>query len=284
MRLLTGKEVADEVYSNIEKTMKGHPEVKPTLAVILVGDDPASVTYVESKKRMCDKLGFGHKDYHLPTDSTNEELVSLVHALNDDPLVHGILVQSPLPKGLDEEGIVEAIDPNKDVDGFHPINVGKTLIGIPSMVSCTPYGVTVMLKHYGISTRGKHVVIIGRSNIVGKPLAALLIQREFDATVTVCNSYTYDLASITRSADILVVAVGKPGFLKSDMVKEGAVVIDIGITRVDDASKKKGYRVVGDVDWDDVAPHASAITPVPGGVGVMTIAMLMSNTLKAALS
>lgn len=284
MQLLTGKEVAEHVYEEIKRGLAEHPGLMPTLAVILVGEDPASETYVASKRKMCEKLGFGHLDYHLPPTTTMAELLRLVETLNHNDAVDGILVQSPLPPGLDENKVIEAIDPEKDVDGFHPVNVGRTLIGIPSLISCTPYGVLEMLDYYHIPTQGKHVVIIGRSNIVGKPLASLLIQKGRDATVTVCHSRTQDLPSLTRTADILMVAVGKAGFVTPDMVKDGAVVFDIGINRVDDPLARKGYRVVGDVDFDAVAPKCQAITPVPGGVGVMTIAMLMHNTLQAALS
>jgi len=283
MRLLTGKEVAEHVYAEIRESLAVHPGLVPTLAVILVGDDPSSVTYVASKGKMCEKLGFGHQDYHLASDTSMEDILTLVDRLNKDESVDGILVQSPLPSTLDENKVIETIDPKKDVDGFHPVNVGRTLIGIPAMVSCTPFGVMEMLDFYGIPTEGRHVVIVGRSNIVGKPLASLLIQKGRDATVTLCHSRTRDLRAITTSADILMVAVGKPGFIGADMVKDGAVVFDIGVNRVPDPTAKKGYRVVGDVDFDAVAPKCEAITPVPKGVGVMTIAMLMRNTLKAAL-
>lgn len=284
MRLLTGKEVAQSIYQEIEETLQAHQGLVPTLAVILVGDDPASQTYVHTKHKKCEELGYGHLDYHLPATSSMQEILSLVKQLNKDDHVHGILVQSPLPPGLDEAQVVEAIDPKKDVDGFHPVNVGKLLIGLDGMKSCTPYGVMKMLSYYQIPLAGKHVAVIGRSNIVGKPMAAMLIQKGVDATVTVCHSRTEHLAQITSQADIVMVAVGKAGFLKADMVKEGAVVIDFGISRVADPTKKKGYRIIGDVDFDAVAPKCSAITPVPGGVGVMTIAMLMYNTLKAALA
>lgn len=284
MLLMKGKEVTVSVYTRIRKTLAGHPELHPTLAVILVGDDPASLTYVHTKHKKCEELGFGHLDYHLPATTSQEELLALVDKLNKDSSVSGILVQSPLPKGLDEGAVTERIDPKKDVDGFHPVNVGRLLTGQPGMVSCTPLGVMTMLKHYGIELAGKHVAMIGRSTIVGKPMAALLCQKGVDATVTLCNSHTKNLKEITRQCDIVMVAVGKPGFLTADMVKEGAVVVDFGINRVPDATAKKGYRVVGDVAFDEVAPKCSAITPVPGGVGVMTIAMLMENTLKAALA
>ena len=284
MRLLTGKEVADSVYQEIHETLASHPGLQPTLAVILVGDDPASQTYVHTKHKKCEELGYGHLDYHLPATAGMEELLALVRKLNGDPAVHGILVQSPLPAGLDEQQVIETLDPKKDVDGFHPVNVGKLLIGMDGMKSCTPYGVMKLLSYYQIPLAGKHVAIIGRSNIVGKPMAAMLVQKGVDATVTLCHSRTEHLSEITSGADIVMVAVGKAGFLKANMVKEGAVVIDFGISRIPDATKKKGYRIVGDVAFDEVAPKCSAITPVPGGVGVMTIAMLMYNTLKAALA
>ncbi len=284
MRLLTGKEVANSIYQEIRETLASLPGLKPTLAVILVGDDPSSQTYVHSKHKKCEELGFGHLDYHLPSDTSMECLITLVEQLNNDSSVHGILVQSPLPPSLDEQIVVEAIDPRKDVDGFHPVNVGKLLIGLEGMKSCTPYGVMQLLSYYQIPLRGKHVVIIGRSNIVGKPMGAMLIQNGVDATVTICHSKTENLEKLTRNADIVMVAVGKPNFLSSDMVREGAVVIDFGISRIADPSAKKGYRIVGDVDFESVSPKCEAITPVPGGVGVMTIAMLMYNTLKAAIS
>ena len=286
MQDMVGKDVSHAVYEDIrtrtEAFVLSHGYA-PTLAVVLVGNDPASQSYVRSKKKACLSLGFGHHDYSLSEESTQQELLSVVKKLNADPSVHGILVQMPLPAHMDSEAVIEAIDPDKDVDGFHPISVGKLLIGLPTFVSCTPLGVLAMLDHYKIETSGKHVVIVGRSNIVGKPLAALLMQKGRDATVTVCHSRTTDLPSLTSRADILVAAIGKPHFIQPSMVKEGAVVIDVGINRVEDSSTKRGYRLVGDVDYDAVSPHCSFITPVPGGVGVMTIAMLMKNTLQAAL-
>lgn len=287
MQVMSGKEVSKAVYADIQTRTEAFMQTHgyaPTLAVVLVGSDPASQSYVRSKKKACLSLGFGHRDYPLSEDTTQEELLTIVRNLNADPAVHGILVQLPLPAHMDSEAVIEAIDPHKDVDGFHPISVGKLLIGLPTFVSCTPLGVLAMLDHYKIETAGKHVVIVGRSNIVGKPLAALLMQKGRDATVTVCHSRTTDLASHTSSADILIAAIGKPLFIKPSMVKEGAAVIDVGINRVDDPSDKRGYRLVGDVDYDAVSPHCSFITPVPGGVGVMTIAMLMKNTLQAALA
>jgi methylenetetrahydrofolate dehydrogenase (NADP+)/methenyltetrahydrofolate cyclohydrolase len=286
VQLLTGKEVSEAVYGDLEKQTSefiAKHGFAPTLAVILVGDDPASESYVKSKKKACISLGFGHRDYSLPSDTTQEVLLDLVKTLNADPTVHGILVQMPLPKGLDENLIIETIDSKKDVDGFHPVNVGKLLIGLPCFVSCTPKGVLEILDFYHIETKGKHVVIIGRSNIVGKPMAALLIQKGRDATVTICHSRTENLKELVKSADIIIAAIGKPLFITPDMVKQGAVIIDVGINRIEDPTRTRGYRLVGDVDFEQVKDTCSAITPVPGGVGVMTIAMLMKNTLQAAM-
>jgi methylenetetrahydrofolate dehydrogenase (NADP+)/methenyltetrahydrofolate cyclohydrolase len=250
--------------------------------VVLVGDDPASATYVASKGKACEAMGFDHRDYRLTVETTESELLSLVQKLNDDPLVDGILVQLPLPSHLDEKSIIHAIRPDKDVDGLHPVNVGRLMLGDPSFVACTPAGVMRILDYYKIETKGKEVVVVGRSNIVGKPMAALMIQKGRDATVTICHSRTEDLVSHTKKADILIAAIGKPHAITKEMVKNGAVVIDVGINRVVDTSKKRGYRLVGDVDYEGVSTICSAITPVPGGVGVMTIAMLMENTLLAA--
>lgn len=286
MKVLSGKEVANSKLEDLKvqcEKFVAENGYAPTLAVILVGEDPASQTYVASKKKACIKLGFGHKDYVLPKDTTQEALLDLINSLNNDKTVHGILVQMPLPKGLDEQLVIETIRADKDVDGFHPENVGRLLIGLDGFVSCTPNGILSIMDYYNIDTVGKHAVIIGRSNIVGKPMASLLIQRGRDATVTVCNSRTENLKEITRTADILIAAIGKPNFVTKDMVKEGAVVIDVGINRVADATRKRGYRVVGDVDYEDVSEISSAITPVPGGVGLMTIAMLMENTMKSAV-
>ena len=287
MQIMSGKEVSQAVYADLHDRTKAFVQLHgytPNLAVVLVGNDPASQSYVASKKKACLHLGFGHQDYTLSENTTQEELLHVVRSLNADPSVHGILVQLPLPAHLDSEAVIEAIDQHKDVDGFHPMSVGKLLIGLPTFVSCTPMGVLAMLDHYNIETKGKHVVIVGRSNIVGKPLAALLMQKGRDATVTVCHSQTSDLASMTATADILIAAIGKPLFIKASMVQEGAVVIDVGINRIEDTTAKRGYRLVGDVDYEAVLPHCSFITPVPGGVGVMTIAMLMKNTLQAALA
>jgi methylenetetrahydrofolate dehydrogenase (NADP+)/methenyltetrahydrofolate cyclohydrolase len=258
--------------------------ITPGLAVILVGDDPASATYVRSKGKACERLGFHSITHRLPAETSEEHLIGMIADLNNDPLVHGILVQSPLPSHIDYENVVETIDYRKDVDGFHPVNVGRMVIGLPAQESCTPAGVIEMLKYYNIPTSGRSAVVIGRSNIVGKPLANMLMQKRDggNAIVTVAHSAARDLAAITRTADIVIAAIGRPRYITADMVKEGAVVIDVGINRIDDPESAKGYRIVGDVDYDNVAPRCAAITPVPGGVGRMTIAMLMMNTLKSA--
>ena len=257
----------------------------PALAVILVGDDPASQVYVNSKAKKCVELGIRSEKFVLPRETTMDELLALIARLNGDRTIHGILVQSPPPPQIDEEKVIAAIDPAKDVDCFHALNVGKMLIGkTDGFFPCTPYGVLKILEFYGIDPAGKHAVVIGRSNIVGKPLMALLVQKAkgANATVTCVHSATRDLAAITREADILIAAIGKPGFVTRDMVKPGAVVVDVGINRIPDASKKSGFRLAGDVAFDEVEPVASAITPVPGGVGPMTIAMLMRNAVRAA--
>ena len=257
---------------------------KPGLAAVLVGEDPASGVYVRSKGKACEEAGMHSVTIRLPADTPEAELLSTVDRLNGDPTVHGILVQLPLPKHINSEKVLRRIDPSKDVDGFHPVNVGKLVTGDKTAFRpATPYGVQQMLIRSGIETKGAHAVIVGRSNIVGRPMANLLIQQGpgGDATVTVCHSRTRDLPSVTRLADILVAAIGKPEFVTGDMVRPGAVVIDVGINRVDDASRPRGYRLVGDVAYDSVAQVASAITPVPGGVGPMTIAMLLQNTLQA---
>lgn len=257
----------------------------PALAVVLVGDDPASQVYVNSKAKKCVELGIRSEKFVLPRETAMAELLALIDKLNRDRTIHGILVQSPPPPQIDEEKVIAAIDPAKDVDCFHALNVGKMLIGkTDGFFPCTPYGVLKILEFYGIDPAGKHAVVIGRSNIVGKPLMALLVQKAkgANATVSCVHSATRDLAAITREADILIAAIGKPCFVKRDMVKPGAVVVDVGINRIPDASKKSGFRLVGDVAFDEVEPVASAITPVPGGVGPMTIAMLMRNAVRAA--
>lgn len=286
MIVLSGKEVAnnklDELEIKTQEFVKKYNR-QPTLAVILVGDNPASQSYVASKKKACIKLGYGHKDYILDEKISQKELNNLVDELNNDKSVDGILVQMPLPNHLNEQEVIERIKSDKDVDGFHPINVGKLLIGLDCFVSCTPKGVMAILDYYKIETASKNVVIIGRSNIVGKPMASLLIQKGRDATVTIANSRTKNLKELTKTADILIAAIGRPLYVTADMVKEDCVVIDVGINRVEDTTKKRGYRVVGDVDYDNVSTKVKAITPVPGGVGLMTIAMLMENTLESAI-
>ena len=249
--------------------------ITPHLAAVLVGDDPASQVYVRNKERACENCGLKSTLHRLPVDTTQQQLATLVAELNADDTVHGILVQLPLPKHLDSTPILDAILPGKDVDGFHPENVGLMLQGRPRFLPCTPHGVMKMLQHQNIDTAGKHAVVIGRSDIVGKPMAALLVQRGADATVTICHSRTADIAAICSQADILIAAVGIPEFVKGNMIKPGAVVIDVGINRVND-------KLVGDVDYAEAVEIASAITPVPGGVGPMTIAMLLQNTLEAA--
>ncbi len=288
--LIDGKKIAAEVNSetaaDVNILIENHG-VKPGLAVVRVGADPASKVYVGMKVKKCQELGIHSVMEILPEDVSQEELLDLVESLNQDPAIHGILVQLPLPAHLDEDEVINKIDPCKDVDCFHPQNVGKMLIGDrDGFFPCTPHGVMVMLERSGVETSGKHAVVIGRSNIVGKPMAALLVQKAHgaNATVTICHSRTPDISEFTKKADIIIAAIGKPHFVTADMVKEGAVVVDVGINRIDDESAPRGYRLVGDVDFDQVAPKCSAITPVPGGVGPMTIAMLMKNTVKAAKS
>ena len=259
--------------------------IKPGLAVVLVGDDPASEVYVRNKGRACDEAGMHSVTINMPATTTQQELLAQVERLNADPAIHGILVQMPLPKHLDAEVVIRSILPAKDVDGFHPVNVGKNLIGErDGFVPCTPAGVQEMLARSGTQTKGKECVIVGRSNIVGKPMMALMVQNgpNANATVTVCHSATRDLKEHTLRADILIVAAGKANMVTGDMVKEGAVVIDVGINRIEDSSTKSGYRLVGDVDFASARERASKITPVPGGVGPMTIAMLLKNTVRAA--
>jgi methylenetetrahydrofolate dehydrogenase (NADP+)/methenyltetrahydrofolate cyclohydrolase len=259
--------------------------IRPGLAVVLVGEDPASEVYVRNKGRACEEAGMHSATIRLPASTMQAELLAEVHRLNDDPSIHGFLVQMPLPRGIDPDTVIRAIKPEKDVDGFHPVNVGKNLIGDrDGFVPCTPAGVQEMLGRSGTDTRGKECVIVGRSNIVGKPMMALMVQNgpNANATVTVCHSATRDLKAHTLRADILIVAAGKPGMVTGDMVKEGAVVIDVGINRVADSSAKSGFRLVGDVDFESARQRASRITPVPGGVGPMTIAMLLKNTVRAA--
>jgi len=285
-KLISGKEVSSEIYDELRtriQTLKTKG-IKPGLAVVLVGEDPASQSYVRMKGKKCEELGMYSVTTILPESTSEAELLEKVEELNKDPLIHGFLVQLPLPKHIDENKVIDAIDPKKDVDGFHPENVGHMLIGNPTFLPATPAGIQQMLIRSGIETAGKHVVVVGRSNIVGKPIAALLMQKGKggDATVTVVHSKTKDLTEITRQADILIAAIGKPKFITRDMVKKGVVVIDVGTNKVEDPTTPNGSRSVGDVDFENVKDVASAITPVPGGVGPMTICMLMANTVKAA--
>ncbi len=284
-RIIDGKAVAASVLDEcrLEAEALKARGVVPGLAVVLVGEDPASKVYVGSKVRTCGELGFHSRKIELPAETSQDELLRVVHELNADPAIHGILVQSPPPRHIDEEAVIRAIDPRKDVDGFHPENVAKLALEDPTgFVPCTPAGCMKLLEASGVDSSGAEAVIIGRSMIVGKPMALLLVSKQANATVTIAHSRSKDLPAICRRADILVAAVGRPEMVKADWVKPGAVVIDVGINRVEDPSKKSGYRLTGDVAYDEVAPRCAAITPVPGGVGPMTIAMLMRNTLKAA--
>jgi methylenetetrahydrofolate dehydrogenase (NADP+) / methenyltetrahydrofolate cyclohydrolase len=286
-KLIDGRAIAEKVYVDLRREIAElkAKDVTPGLAVVLVGDDPASRAYVRSKDKMCRELGLRSLKLELPASTTQTELLNRVDELNTDSSIHGILVQSPPPAHIDEAVIVRALDPSKDVDGFHPENVAKLVLDDPSgFVPCTPLGVQRLLMESKININGAHVVILGRSMIVGKPLALLLMQKneKANATVTVVHSRSHDLTEITRSADIIIAAIGRAGFVKADHVREGAVVIDVGINRVEDAASERGYHLVGDVAFEEVSKKASAITPVPGGVGPMTIAMLMSNTVKAA--
>lgn len=284
MQLIDGKATATAIKGEIaakvaERLSKGLRA--PHLVAILVGHDGGSETYVANKVKACEACGFKSTVIRREDTITEDELLALIQSLNDDDNVDGFIVQLPLPRHIDEQKVIEAVKPEKDVDGFNPINVGRMSLGMPCFKSATPAGIVELLKRYDIPTRGKNCVIIGRSNIVGKPLATLMMQKGIDATVTICHSATENLAEITRNADILVAALGKPAFVTADMVKDGATVIDVGTTRVPDPSRKSGFRLSGDVDFENVAPKCSFITPVPGGVGPMTIAMLMINTLAA---
>jgi methylenetetrahydrofolate dehydrogenase (NADP+)/methenyltetrahydrofolate cyclohydrolase len=286
-KLIDGRAIAEKVYIDLRREIAELKAkyITPGLAVVLVGDDPASRAYVRSKDKMCRELGLHSLKLELSESTTQTELLNRVEELNADSNIHGILVQSPPPPHIDEAAIIHALDPRKDVDGFHPENVAKLVLDDPSgFVPCTPLGVQRLLIESKININGSHVVILGRSMIVGKPLALLLMQKDekANATVTVVHSRSRDLAEITRSADIIIAAIGRAGFVKADHVREGAVVIDVGINRVEDAASERGYRLVGDVAFDEVSEKTMAITPVPGGVGPMTIAMLMSNTVKAA--
>ena len=276
MKVIDGKALAASIRAEIAKG------VTPGLAVILVGDNPASVSYVTAKEKACREAGMASREVRLPADTPEADLLALVRELNSDPAVHGILVQLPLPKHIGEKNVIDAIAPEKDVDGFTPVNVGRMMIGEECFLPCTPHGIVKLIEFSGMDIAGKHAVVIGRSNIVGKPVAALLSRKETNATVTLCHTGTRDLAHFTRQADIVVVAAGRAGTLTGDMLKPGATVIDVGVNRIEDPSRPRGYRLVGDADFDSCADVAGAITPVPGGVGPMTITMLLWNTLEAA--
>ena len=280
MQLIDGKKTSSEIKAEIAEEVKKMNK-KPHLAAVLVGHDGGSETYVAHKIKSCEEVGFKSSLIRFEDDVTEEELLKTVEKLNNDSDVDGFIVQLPLPKHIDEQKVIEAIDPKKDVDGFHPVNLGKLVAGLDTFVSATPSGIVDLLKRYNVETAGKHCVIIGRSNIVGRPLSILMSQKGIDATVTVCHSRTENLKEIAKTADILVAAIGRPGFVTADMVKEGAVVIDVGTTRVKSDQTKSGWKLKGDVDFDEVSKKVSLITPVPGGVGPMTICSLLKNTLKA---
>jgi methylenetetrahydrofolate dehydrogenase (NADP+)/methenyltetrahydrofolate cyclohydrolase len=286
MQIIDGKKISADIKEELKQQISEiieNGKTPPGLVTILVGDDPASSVYVNMKNKACAKIGMYSEIKKLDTDTSEEELLKVIDSYNKNSRIHGILVQLPLPKHIDEDKIIESISPQKDVDGFHPYNVGNLVIGKETFKSCTPYGIVELLKRYKIETKGKHVVVVGRSNIVGKPIANLMLQKEEGANsiVTICHSAAKDLSYFTKQADIIIAAIGRANFITADMVKEDVAVIDVGINSIDDPSTKKGYRLVGDVDFEEVSKKASYITPVPGGVGPMTIAMLLKNTLQA---
>lgn len=282
--IIDGKAIAAQIRGEVAEKVSALKAkgITPCLAVILVGENPASVSYVTGKQKALAEVGMADRSLHLPESTTEEELLKIIDNLNKDTAVHGILVQLPLPEHINEEKVLLAIDPEKDVDGFHPMNVGNLVIGKKAFLPCTPHGIIVLLEKMGIETRGKHAVVIGRSNIVGKPVSLLLARKETNCTVTICHTGTKNMAEMTRQADILIAATGRPHTVTKDMVKPGAVVIDVGVNRIPDDTKKSGFRLTGDCDYADLLETASFITPVPGGVGPMTIAMLMFNTLESA--
>jgi 5,10-methylene-tetrahydrofolate dehydrogenase/Methenyl tetrahydrofolate cyclohydrolase len=282
--IIDGKAIAAEIRAEVAVKVKKlkENEITPCLAVILVGENPASVSYVTGKQKALSEVGMNDRSIRLPENTDESELLEIIGKLNEDDSVHGILVQLPLPKHIDEEKIILAIKPEKDVDGFHPMNVGNLVIGKKTFLPCTPHGIIVLLEKMGIETDGKHAVVVGRSNIVGKPVSLLLARKNINCTVTICHTGTKNMKEMTRLADILVVASGMPNTVTKDMVKPGAAVIDVGVNRIPDDSKKSGFRLVGDCDFDEIKEIASFITPVPGGVGPMTISMLICNTLLAA--
>lgn len=283
-KIIDGKALSAEIRNEVAEKVTALKQkgIEPCLAVILVGENPASVSYVTGKQKALAECGMKDVSLRLPQDTSEAELLDLISKLNGDSSVHGILVQLPLPPQIDEEKILLAINPQKDVDGFHPVNMGNLLIGKKSFLPCTPHGILVMLERAGVQTNGARVAVVGRSNIVGKPIAVLLSRREYNATVTLCHTGTRDLGAVTRKADIIIAAAGHPKTITAEMVKEGACVIDVGVNRIPDPTKKSGFRLAGDVDFETVKEKAAFITPVPGGVGPMTIAMLMQNTLEAA--
>ena len=282
--IIDGKAIAAEIRAEVAVKVKKLKEngITPCLAVILVGENPASVSYVTGKQKALSEVGMNDRSIRLPENTDESELLEIIGKLNEDDSVHGILVQLPLPKHIDEEKIILAIKPEKDVDGFHPMNVGNLVIGKKTFLPCTPHGIIVLLEKMGIKTDGKHAVVVGRSNIVGKPVSLLLARKNINCTVTICHTGTKNMKEMTRQADILVVASGRPNTVTKDMVNSGATVIDVGVNRIPDDSKKSGFRLVGDCDFDEIKEIASFITPVPGGVGPMTISMLICNTLLAA--
>lgn len=286
-RIINGTECAQQMRAEMKieiEKLKNQHNLVPGIAVIIVGDNPSSISYVNMKEKTCAEMGILSRKYAFPSDFPEASLLKLISDLNNDSSIHGILVQVPLPGHINEEKVLYAIDPNKDVDGFHPVNVGRMLIGDPGFLPCTPFGIQQLMVRSGINIEKKHVVIVGRSNIVGKPMAMILVQKKpnANATVTMCHTGTRDIAHHTQQADILIVAAGRPRTITAEMIKEGAVVIDVGNNRVTDPTKKSGFRFIGDVDFESVREKASAITPVPGGVGPMTITMLMYNTIKSA--
>ncbi|MFC1743159.1 bifunctional methylenetetrahydrofolate dehydrogenase/methenyltetrahydrofolate cyclohydrolase FolD [Candidatus Riflebacteria bacterium] len=285
-KILYGKQIAEEIRAELGLRIEQLKDrgITPGLGVICVGSDPASKSYVKAKEKACKKIGIYSKDIPLQETTSQEELLRIINELNSDAAIHGILVQLPLPKHIQESEVLRAIDPEKDVDGFHPINVGKMLLGEESLLPCTPHGILQLLIRNGVELKGANIVILGRSNIVGKPLAGMLMQKAEtgNATVTVCHTSTRDIYNHTLKADIVICATGRPDTLKADMVKPGVIVIDVGVNRVEDPAKKKGYRLVGDVDYEAVSEKAAMITPVPGGVGPMTITMLLYNTVESA--
>ncbi len=285
MKLIDGKLLAANLRAQIAAetaALKSTHNTTPGLAVILVGDNPASVSYVTAKERACKEAGMYSREIRLPVETTEDDLIALIRELNNDPAIDGVLVQLPVPKHICDKAVIDAIAPEKDVDGFTPINVGRMIIGDECFLPCTPHGIIRLIEFAGLDIAGKHAVVVGRSNIVGKPVAALLARKQTNATVTICHTGTPDVAKFTRDADIVIVATGRPNTLTGDMIKPGAVVIDVGVNRIPDATRPKGYRLVGDADFESCAAVAGAITPVPGGVGPMTITMLLWNTLESA--